>query len=233
MARIIDEGRLTGRDVEILDWLADVRCATAEQISRVFFSSQGTARNRLTQLYKMRVVERAYLPPDDAIELGVSPYVLVYYPGRGGRYWLAKVRSRRFESGWKVQLPQHVAHDLVSTELVTALLEDFLRLAETTGMRVRTRLESEVVFWKLDAAGKPELRDVKRRGRMIKVRGRVINWTDPSGKFSQDAIRTSVPSDVWNILQGSRSGLYSLLRAAKDGEIVEPLWINIKSFDDG
>ena len=40
------------------------------------------------------------------------------------------------------------------------------------------------------------------------VRGNVVNRTDPSGRFSPNAIRTSVPPDVWSILQSSRSGLY-------------------------
>lgn len=170
MARIIEEGRLTRRDVALLDWLADVRCATAEQISRVFFNSAGTARNRLTTLYKLRLLERTYMLPNDAIDLDYSPYSLAYYLGRGGRYWLSQAENRRFESGWKVQLSQQVAHDLMSTELIAALHEDFRQLNETTGTRVQMRLESEVVFWKLDGTGKPELRTVKRKGETVKER---------------------------------------------------------------
>lgn len=163
VARLIEEGRLTRRDIALLNWLADVRSATAEQISRVFFSNVGTAKNRLTQLYKLRLVERGYLPPNDAISLDYSPYVLAYYVGRGGRYWLMQMEQRKFETGWKVQLPQQVAHDLMSTELIAALHEDFRRLNESGGEQARIRLESEVVFWKLDTAGNPELRDAKRK----------------------------------------------------------------------
>ena len=65
------------------------------------------------------------------------------------------------------------------------------------------------------------------------VRGNVVNWMDPSGRFSPDAIRTSVPPDVWSILKSSRKGLYKLLLEAKDGDIVEPLWITITPFDNG
>jgi hypothetical protein len=85
-SRIVEEGRLTTRDIGLMHWLTDVRCATAEQISRMFFHSKGTGRNRLTQLFRMRILERAFFPPEDAAGLGLSPYSLVYYVGRGGRY---------------------------------------------------------------------------------------------------------------------------------------------------
>ncbi len=168
LSRLTDEHRLTRRDITLFDWLTDVCCATAEQISRVFFSNEGTAKNRLTKLYKMRLLERGYMPPNDALDLGISPNTMIYYPGRGSRYWLSQMEGRRFESGWKVLLPQQVAHDLMSTELIAALHDDFQRFDEATGNRVRMRLESEVVFWKLDGAGRPELREVKRRGETVK-----------------------------------------------------------------
>jgi len=97
--RLTDEHRLTRRDISLFGWLTDVRCATAEQISRVFFDNEGTAKNRLGKLYKMRLLERGYLPPEDANELGVSPNAMIYYVGRGGRYWLSQMEGRRFESG--------------------------------------------------------------------------------------------------------------------------------------
>ncbi len=168
LARLVDEGRLTRRDIALFDWLTDVRCATAEQISRVFFSSEGTAKNRLTTLYKLRLLERSYMPGRDAVNLEISPYALVYYVGRGGRYWLNQMEGRSFESGWKVLLPQQIAHDLMSTELVAAIHDDFQRFDKATGSRVQMRLESEVVFWKLDGAGKPELRQVTRKGETIR-----------------------------------------------------------------
>ncbi len=168
LLRLTGENRLTQRDVLLVAWLTDVRGATAEQISRVFFSNAGTAKNRLTKLYQMRLVERGYLPPDDAPALGISPYTLIYYVGRGGRYWLTQMEGRRFESGWKVQVPQQMAHDLMSTEVVTALYEDFRRFDEVTGRPVQMRLESEVVFWKLDGAGNPEITEVKRQGQTVR-----------------------------------------------------------------
>ncbi len=69
-----------------------------------------------------------------------------------------------------MQLPQHAAHDLMSTELVVALYEDFHRYDQATGRRVHMRLESEVVFWQLDATGKPEWREVKRQGQTVRER---------------------------------------------------------------
>jgi hypothetical protein len=169
LARIFDEGRLTMRDEALLDWLVDVRCATAEQIARTFFNSDGTAKNRLTQLYRMRMVERAYFPPADAAELGISPFALVYYLGRGGKYWLQQIRERTFENNWKVQLPQNVAHDLMSTELMAALQQELRQLQDEIGAVLRTRLASEVLFWKLDESGHPVLKTVKQRdGREVR-----------------------------------------------------------------
>jgi hypothetical protein len=175
VARLIEEGRLTRGVISLVDWLTDVRCATAEQISRIFFSNEGTAKNRLTTLYKLRLLERTYMAPNDAIELDYSPYVLAYYVGRGGRYWLSQAEKRRFESGWKVLLPQQVAHDLMSTELMAALHEEFRRLNEATGSKVRMRLESEVIFWKLDAVGQPVWKEGKGRdGKTVRERGPLL-----------------------------------------------------------
>jgi hypothetical protein len=163
LGRIVDEGRLTRRDQTAMHWLVDVRCATTEQISRMFFLASGTGRNRLTQLYKMRILERAYLPPEDAEQLKLPQQTLVYYLGRGGKFWLQQLEKRQFEGGWKVQQPTTVAHDLMSTELVVALQEELEQLARSQNAKLRTRLESEVVFWRLDATGQPVLKDVKRR----------------------------------------------------------------------
>ncbi len=163
LGRIVDEGRLTRRDQTAMHWLVDVRCATAEQIGRMFFATNGTARNRLTQLYKMRILERAYLPPEDAEQLKLPQQTLVYYLGRGGKFWLQQLEKRQFEGGWKVQQPNTGAHDLMSTELVVALQEELEQLARSQTAKLRTRLESEVIFWKLDSTGQPVLKDVKRR----------------------------------------------------------------------
>jgi len=168
LGRLANESRLTRRDVSLVDWLTDVRCATTGQISRAFFDNEGTAKNRLTKLYKMRLLERGYMLPNDALELGMSPNAMIYYAGRGGRYWLSQMEGRRFEHGWKIQLPQQMAHDLMSTELVTALHEDFQRYDKATGTMVRLRLESEVVFWQLDGQGKPVVKEGKRQGQTVR-----------------------------------------------------------------
>ncbi|RMG89287.1 MAG: hypothetical protein D6706_21630 [Chloroflexi bacterium] len=171
LARIIDEGRMTKRDEAILEWLVAVRCATAEQIGRAFFSGVATGKNRLTKLYRMRMVERAYFPPEDAELLGVSPYTLVYYLGRGGKFWLQEIVGRRVAGSWQVLSPHRVGHDLMSTELVVALQEELRRLDEQIGSVMNLRLESEVPFWRLDERGEPEVRRVKRNdGKVVAER---------------------------------------------------------------
>jgi hypothetical protein len=47
-------GRLTDRDLGILDLVAVHRVFTTEQLSEMFFSNLTTARHRLTRLYELR-----------------------------------------------------------------------------------------------------------------------------------------------------------------------------------
>ena len=50
--------RLTQRDRDILRLLSDHRVLTTEQLTDVFFSNPTTARHRLTELHRLRLVDR-------------------------------------------------------------------------------------------------------------------------------------------------------------------------------
>ncbi len=50
--------RLTDRDRQILKLLSQHRVFTTEQLTEVFFSNATTARHRLTQLHRLRLVDR-------------------------------------------------------------------------------------------------------------------------------------------------------------------------------
>jgi hypothetical protein len=135
LAELVEQGRITDRDEQLLEYLAELKVLSLEQVRRLLWpqAKEATAYNRLYFLSRQQLLRRLRLPPNNMKAWGLPARVL-YTLGLGGRLWLGQA----VDAG---PAGRHLPRAQALTSLLSA--EIYVRLVEA----VRARGEAWGVTW--------------------------------------------------------------------------------------
>jgi len=122
LAELIEQGRITNRDEQLLEYLAELNVLSLDQIRRLLWpqAREATAYNRLYFLARHYLLSRARIPAGEMKEWGL-PVRTVYSLGPGGWLWLRQEVNQSLAS--RHLRREQVLHDLLNAEIYVRLVE--------------------------------------------------------------------------------------------------------------